>query len=106
MSDAVSHSLTGSVTFTNLAAVRAAGEAAIAAAGERAVVDLSGLTDGNSAAVAVLVSWYRHAQGLGKDIVFLDAPAEVRNIIGLSGLSRVLPLESRAPEAATAGVGG
>lgn len=106
MNDGTTHRLTGAVTFANLVPVRAEGEAAIAAAGERAVVDLAGLEDGNSAAVAVLMAWYRKARTLGKDIVFLDAPAEVRNIIKLSGLNGVLPLEDGRSNTRTAGMCG
>lgn len=88
--------LTGRVTFDTLARTRAEGEARIAEAGERVIVDLSELQHGNSAAVAVLMAWWRLADHLDKSIVFANAPAGLRNIIELSGMTSVLPLAASA----------
>lgn len=85
--------LEGPVTFANVDAVRAAGEAAIAAAGDHPVVDLSGLESANSVAVALLMAWFREATHLGKTVAFRDASAGLRNIVDLSGLGGVLPLQ-------------
>lgn len=94
--------LTGRVTFDNLTEQRAAGEAALAAAGSRAVFDLSQLEGGNSAAVALLMAWFREADRLDKSIVFVGVPEELRNIIELSALTDVLPVEAGTAEAADA----
>jgi phospholipid transport system transporter-binding protein len=80
-----------------MARIRAEGAAAIAAAGEHVQVDLSGLERGNSVAVALLMAWLRTAQGDDKSLVFTGAPAELTNIIELSGMSDVLPLQESAP---------
>ncbi len=95
MNDAVEAAFrpTGRVTFGNLLRLRQEGEAAIAAAPEKAVVDLSGLENGNSAAVALLMAWFRAARNLDKSIVFTRAPTGIRNIIELSGMHDVLPLQ-------------
>jgi phospholipid transport system transporter-binding protein len=84
--------LRGPVTLANLQDVRRQGEAALAAAGTRASIDLSGLTQGNSAALAVLMAWFRRAQSLGKSVIFTGAPVELQKIMELSGMSRVLPV--------------
>ncbi len=89
---AVSYRLNGRVGFDNLMELREQGEAAIRDGGDRAVIDLSGLENGNSAAVALLMAWFRLAENLGKEIVFQAPPAEIENIVGLSGLSALLPL--------------
>lgn len=84
----------GRVGFGNLMQIRKEGEAAIAAAGDQVVVDLSGIENGNSAAVALLMAWFRAAEALEKSIRFVGARAEVRNIVELSGLTDVLPMEA------------
>lgn len=73
--------------------IRKEGEVAITAAGDPVVVDLSGIENGNSAAVALLMAWFRAAQAQEKSIRFVGARAEIRNIVELSGLTAVLPIE-------------
>lgn len=95
MSDgAINYRIDGRVRFANLMEIREAGEAAIDAGGERVVIDLSGLENGNSAAVALLMAWYRAADAQDKSIRFVRAPVELENIIELSGLRDVLPIEA------------
>lgn len=89
---AAAYRLEGRVTFDNLLTLRREGEAAIAAAGDHVVVDLGGLDNGNSAAVALLMAWYRAADERDKTIEFAAPPEELENIIELSGLDEVLPL--------------
>lgn len=98
MSDAVDYRVTGRVRFANLMDIREAGEAAITAGGDDVVVDLSGIENGNSAAVALLIAWYRAAESQDKSIRFVAAPAELENIVELSGLRDVLPLTANGAE--------
>lgn len=96
------HTLNEPVTFDSLVRLRAAGAAAIAAAEDGVVVDLSGLPQSNSAAVALLMAWWREADRLGKPIAFRNPPESLRDIVELSGVADVLPFESAAgtPEVA------
>lgn len=98
MNDAapVSHRVRGPVTFDNLMALRADGEAAITAAPDAVRMCLDELDGGSSAAVALLVAWFRAASAQAKHIEFVNVPAEVRKIIELSGLTDVLPLAESA----------
>ena len=89
--------VTGTITFDNLMDVRRAGEAAIADADDGVTFDLSGLEHANSAAVAVLMAWFRAADRQDKTVSFVGVPAELESIIELSGLTDVLPVE-RAPQ--------
>lgn len=97
----VDYRLSGRVTFGNLVRIREEGEEAIARAGDRVVIDLSGLESGNSAAVALLMAWFRAAEHGGKSIRFLAPPEELENIVDLSGLIDVLPLGETGREAGT-----
>ena len=98
MSEAVpaAYRVNGRVTFANLMHIREEGEAAIAEAGDPVVIDFTGLENGNSAAVALLMAWLRAADDLGKSIEFVAAPTELENIVELSGMTDVLPMRSRA----------
>ena len=93
---ASNYQVVGRVDLGNLMQIREEGEAAIAAAGDRVVVDLSRLENGNSAALALLMAWFRAAESQEKTIEFVGAPAELQNIVELSGLAGVLPLEGAA----------
>lgn len=88
--------LPASVDFNNLLSVRADGEAFI---DEHAasVFSLGGLQESNSSAAALLVAWFRYAHLQGKSILFVDVPVDLRNIIDLCELDRVLPLEEVTP---------
>lgn len=80
------------MTLDNLVAIRSEGEAALAAAGSATSIDVSGLVGGNSAALALLMAWFREANAQGKELVFTAIPAELEKIIELSGMSAVLPI--------------
>ncbi len=90
------HRLSEPVTFESLTRLRAAGESAIAATATGVVIDLSGLPQSNSAAVALLLAWWREADRLEKPIAFRDPPASLRDIVELSGMTDVLPFEPAA----------
>lgn len=92
MTDTACYRLEGRVSFDNLVQLRREGEAALAQAADPAVMDLSGLSHGNSAAVALLMAWFREAEHHDKTVRFVHVPEEVKNIIELSGMSDVLPL--------------
>lgn len=96
---AVRFPVTGIVTFDNLMAVRRAGEAAIGQADDGVIFDLTGLEQGNSAALALLMAWFRAADRHSRTVSFVGLPTELESIIELSGLTDVLPVE-RAPEPA------
>jgi ABC-type transporter Mla MlaB component len=82
------------VDFENMVAVRSAGERHIEDVTEPSF-DLSGLKESNSVAVAVLVAWFRYAHARGKVVEFTHAPAELMNIIEVTELSDVLPVEGQ-----------
>ena len=83
------------VTLDNLTAIRAQGELCIDQ-NPALVVDLSGLKDYSSAAVALLVAWFRHAQQQQKSIEFAQIPSELLSIIELCELDEMLPIKGEA----------
>jgi anti-anti-sigma factor len=85
--------LDGAVDFENFATVRADVEQVIE--DEATVsVDLSGLNEANSLKVALLLAWFRAANRREGEVVFVDAPRDLRNIIDFSGLTELLPIGS------------
>lgn len=89
------HFLPDVVDFDNLVAVRSDGEAYIDAT-EIPLFDLARLTSASSVVVALLVAWFRYGHARGKVVTFTHVPPEVMNIIEVSELDEVLPVEVAA----------
>ncbi|MEM8769012.1 MAG: STAS domain-containing protein [Pseudomonadota bacterium] len=92
-------SFPASVGFEGLVALRDEGDAHIDAEAEPRF-DLSGLEIASSAAVAVLIAWFRYAHAHGKVVRFLAVPPALMNIIEVSGLREALPVDA-PPEGAS-----
>jgi phospholipid transport system transporter-binding protein len=58
------------------------------------VVDLSGVTEVDSAAVSLLLEWRRMAQAASRRIAFVNIPANVQSLADLYGVADLL--ESRS----------
>lgn len=60
---------------------------------ERALeIDLTGVDRIDSAGLALLIEWLRLAAAHGQTIAFRQAPAQMRDLVRVSGLDGVLPL--------------
>lgn len=81
------------VNFQNLVSVQTRGEAVIDAQ-DASVFNLHALRDHSSAAIALLIAWFRYAHLQSKSILFVNVPVELRNIIELAELDKVLPLDT------------
>ena len=92
------------VDFDSLMTVRTAGEAHIDAQSQP-VFDLQSLTEASSAAVALLVAWFRYAHVHGKVVKFIHVPAGVMNIIEVTELDEMLPVDA-APVGAESDIQG
>jgi len=98
---AASHELPPIVNFDNLVEQRRAGESCIDGS-ESAVFDFGRLVVASSAVMALMVAWFRYAHARGKVINFVNVPEGVMNIVEVSELTALLPIEASA----TATVGG
>ncbi len=78
----------GAVTMDTASALLLEAEVIWQAEGVR--VDLAGVSDADSAAVAVLLAWRRRAKQLGKKIDFLNATESVRSLATLYDVSPLL----------------
>lgn len=56
------------------------------------VVDLKAVEHADSAGVALLLAWMRHARRAEREIRFINMPTQMLNIARVSGLDEVLPL--------------
>ncbi len=59
---------------------------------EPVTVDLSQVTEADSAAVALLLAWTRKAAAQEQEIGFACVPAGLRSLIAVYGLTGLLPL--------------
>ena len=57
-------------------------------------LNLQNVTQSDSAGVALLIEWAREAQRQKKSIRFLQVPQQMRAIVRVSGLEKVLPIEN------------
>jgi phospholipid transport system transporter-binding protein len=53
-------------------------------------IDLHRILHANSAGVALLVAWYQYARHQQKCLHFVNLPAQVKTILQISGLSRII----------------
>ena len=83
------------VDFENLSLIREQGERYIDGE-DQPLFDLSQLGNASSAAVALLIAWFRYAHVRGKVAQIVHVPTGIMNIIEVTELTEVLPLEALA----------
>lgn len=84
----------GSVTLRSAVALLARGRQLFVE--PRAKVDLSTVTEVDSAALAVLVQWLREARAQRREIVYLNVPENLKSLGKLYGVLDLLPQASEA----------
>jgi phospholipid transport system transporter-binding protein len=60
--------------------------------GEAQAVDLSGVSDVDSSAVALLLEWQRQAGAVGSSMTWSSVPSSLENLAKLYGVQELLPL--------------
>jgi phospholipid transport system transporter-binding protein len=78
----------GPITIANATAVLA--ESAGVFTTPRVVVDLSGVTEVDSAAVSLLLEWRRAAARANRQIDFVNLPESVKSLADLYGVSHLI----------------
>lgn len=79
----------GALTLANVAALLDEGKAAIGA-GARSV-DLAGVGELDSSALALLLAWLRDARRQGRELAFTNLPQGLTTIARLYGVADLLP---------------
>jgi phospholipid transport system transporter-binding protein len=80
--------LSGPLTIKNAASVLQEGAALFN--GDAVILDLSAVSDVDSAAVSLLLEWQREAQRRGKRIQFVNLPANLQSLAKLYGVTELL----------------
>ena len=83
-----------SITNANAGELLAAGAAAIA--GGELVFDLSGVTEVDTAAVALLLEWQRQAQARGARLELTGVPRDIASLARLYGVDGLLGIAAAA----------
>ena len=81
--------LSGPVTIRNAAALLEEGSGLFK--GEAVTLDLSGVTEVDSAAVSLLLEWRRAAQRRNGHIAFVNLPGNLQSLAKLYGVTDLLP---------------
>ena len=89
MSDGDRARVTGSLHFTTVSALLAAGVAAINS-GRAAVIDLAGVTGSDSAGLALLIEWLSVAKSAGRTLRFENVPSQLQQLARLSEVEELL----------------
>ena len=84
--------LTGALDFESLPAVLAESEqyAARADLPDRLTIDFAGITGVDSSAVALLLEWRREALARGKQLIFVNLPANLLALAELYGVAELI----------------
>lgn len=89
MSDGDRARVVGSLHFTTVSALLAAGVAAINA-GRAAVIDLAGVTASDSAGLALLIEWLSVAKAASRSLRFENIPSQLQQLARLSEVEELL----------------
>jgi len=81
--------LTGPVTLANVAALLEEGRRHLAEGA--GTVDLAGVTELDSSALALLLAWLREARAGGRAVAFANLPESLQTIARLYGVQDLLP---------------
>ncbi len=81
--------LSGVLDFDTVADLRSSG-AKLLARQPRVVIDLRGVSGCNSAGLALLVEWMRHARRHGTYLAYARMPEQMLALVRLTGLDAVL----------------
>jgi len=82
--------LSGDLGYAAAADLLERGRSAFAG-GREARVDLSGVTDADSAGLAVLLEWVHLARREGREIRFLNVPRRMTDLARIGGVAEFLP---------------
>jgi phospholipid transport system transporter-binding protein len=81
--------VTGSLHFTTVSALLAAGVDAIDG-GRAAVIDLAGVTASDSSGLALLIEWLSVAKGAGRTLRYENIPSQLQQLARLSEVEELL----------------
>ncbi len=85
--------LEGELNFATVPALEQRGAEMLRGCPAEVVVDLAGVQRADSAGLALLVAWLRHARRQGRRLRFRRMPAQMRAMARVIDLEDILPLE-------------
>lgn len=84
----------GELGFDTVRGLLATGGTRFAGAATQFEVDLSGVSQGDSAGLALLIEWQKLATRAGKTVRFTRVPAQLRALAQISEIESFLPLSA------------
>lgn len=82
--------VSGVLDFDSVGPLLAAGSTAIGA-GEAAVIDLAGVSEADSAGLALLIEWLSVARGADRKLRYENLPQQLQQLARLSEVEELLP---------------
>lgn len=85
----------GGLNFETVPGLQDAADTFITSA-DQPIFDLAGVTKAESVALALMTTWHRKANALGKQARFQDVPKELMDIAKLSNLDKIMEFTNRS----------
>jgi len=82
----------GKISFETVLELKKQGEEFLRLGCGQCVIDLSGVIQGGSAAVSLLLSWLRYSNEHNIQLSYCDLPVDMLNVAQLSGVDQLLPI--------------
>lgn len=86
--------VSGALTFETVPDIFDGSLAWLQKANGAVTIDLDGIERADSAGLALLVEWLRRARATGRDVKFVNVPAQMRQLIRVNGLNRALGIDN------------
>ena len=84
--------VTGDLGYETVQSLLADGVAQFAGAGTEFEIDLAGVTQSDSAGLALLIEWLKVADRAGKRVRYTRVPAQLRALARISEIEGILPM--------------
>ena len=94
--DATVHPVTGPMTFTSVAGLFSGSSGWFAGGSRDITIDLAGVTQADSAGLALLIEWLRQAHSAQCNVRFTNIPPQMQVLIRVNGLQDTLIADKAA----------
>ena len=82
--------MSGRLTFQTVPQFQEHANALLQGGAQPVTIDMRGVTLADSAGLALMIEWLQLAHAARRELVFTNIPEQVRHLIRVSGLERVL----------------
>ncbi|MCR4301193.1 MAG: STAS domain-containing protein [Sulfuricaulis sp.] len=86
--------ISGSLTFQTVPRYQNQAESLLQGGGQPVTIDLQGVTQADSAGLALMIEWLQMARAAKHELVFANIPEQMRDLIRVNGLQQLFSLKN------------